>query len=92
MWNLKHNRNGFIHKSETDSQSQRTDLQLTRSGDWGTDGLGVCGQEMQAITFRMDKQGPTYRTGRYIQSPGINYNGKEYFKKECMHVYNYFAV
>ena len=33
-----------------------------------------------------------YRTGSYIQSPGINYNGKEYLKEECMHVYNYFAV
>ena len=28
-----------------------------------------------------------YSTGNYIQSPGINHNGKEY-KKECLYVYN----
>ena len=28
-----------------------------------------------------------YSTGNYIQSPGINHNGKEYFLK-CMYVYN----
>ena len=28
-----------------------------------------------------------YSTGNYIQSPGINQNGKEY-KKECICVYN----
>ena len=28
-----------------------------------------------------------YSTGNYIQSPGINHNGKEY-KKECICVYN----
>ena len=28
-----------------------------------------------------------YRIGNFIQSPGINYNGKEY-EKECIYVYN----
>ena len=28
-----------------------------------------------------------YCMGRYIQSPGINHNGKKY-KNECIHVYN----
>lgn len=30
-----------------------------------------------------------YSTGNYIQSLGINYNGKGYFKKECINVYLY---
>ena len=29
-----------------------------------------------------------YGTGKYIQSPGINHNGKEYFKKKRVYVYN----
>ena len=47
------------------------------------DGLGVWGWKMQTITFRMDRQqGPTiYSTGNCMQSPGTNYNGKEYKKR-----------
>ena len=26
-----------------------------------------------------------YSTGNYIQSPGINHNGKEYFTEECVY-------
>ena len=34
-----------------------------------------------------------YNTEYYIQSAGINQNGKEYFKKECIYVFNsHFAV
>ena len=29
-----------------------------------------------------------YSTENYSQYPMINNNGKEYFKKECIHVYN----
>ena len=32
----------------------------------------------------MDKQGPTYSTGNYIQCPMINQNGKEY-EKMCVY-------
>ena len=43
---------------------------------------------MQTITFRMDKQqGPLYNMGNYIQSPGIDHDGKEY-KKGCIYMYN----
>ena len=38
----------------------------------------------------MDKQqGPTYSTGNYIQSPGINHNGKEYSKKKDTHTHTH---
>ena len=36
---------------------------------------------MQTTIYRMDKQGPTYSTGNYIQNPVINHNGKEYGKE-----------
>ena len=56
MQNLKYSTNEPIYETGTDFQTQRTDLWLpTRKG-----GLGVKGQQMQTITFRMDKQqGPT---------------------------------
>ena len=53
-------------------------------GGWVRDGMGVWGQQMQTITYRMDKQVPTVSTGNYIQYPEINHNGKEYFK---MYIY-----
>ena len=35
---------------------------------------------MRTITLRRDgQQGPPYTTGNYIQSPGINHSGKEFF-------------
>ena len=36
------------------------DLWLPRRGEWEREGLGVWGQQMQTIMYRMDKQqGPT---------------------------------
>ena len=45
-----------ICKMETDLQTQRTDLWLTRERGREWDGLGVWGQQMQTTTHRMDKQ------------------------------------
>ena len=39
MWNLKYNTNQHIYDTETDLQTQKTDLWLTR--DEGREGLGV---------------------------------------------------
>ena len=52
IWDLKYGAKEPIYKTETDSQTQRTDLWLPQ---WGRecDGLGVWDQEMQTITFRM---------------------------------------
>ena len=40
MWNLENNTDEFIYKTETDSQSQTTDLELPK-GKRGRDELGV---------------------------------------------------
>ena len=41
MWNLKYNTNEHIYETETDSQTQRTDLWLTKGKRSGGGGLGV---------------------------------------------------
>ena len=41
-----------------DRQTQRADV--LPKGEWGKDGLGVWGSQMQTVTYKMDKQqGPT---------------------------------
>ena len=42
MWNLKYDTNELIHKTETDSQTQKTNLWLPKwEREWGRDKLGV---------------------------------------------------
>ena len=55
MWNLKYGANKPIYRTETVSQTWRTDLWLPRGRgrEWG--GRGVWGQSMKTFTFRMDK-------------------------------------
>ena len=57
MWNVKHDTNEPIYKTETDLQTQGSDLWLPK-GRVGRerDGLGIWGWQMQTITSRMDKQ------------------------------------
>ena len=74
MWNLKYGTNEHIYKTETDSQTQKTDLWFPRERGWRKDGFGVWGQQMQTIIYRTDKQqGPIEN---YTQYPVINHNGK----------------
>lgn len=69
-----------IYKRETGSQTQTCGCQM--KGGEG-DGLRVWGSQMQPITFRMDKQGPTvYSTENWTQSPRINIMEKEH-REEC---------
>ena len=43
MWNLKRCTNQLIYKTETDSQTQETNLQLPKRKGWRGDKLGVWG-------------------------------------------------
>ena len=52
MWKLKYSTNEPIFRTETHSKIKRTNL--CSQGDRGV--LGVWGEEMQTVTFRMDKQ------------------------------------
>ena len=80
MWNIKYDANELIYKTETDSQTQRTDPWLPK---WGRerDGGGVWGQRMQNGNIQ-NAQVLVYRIWNYIQHPMINNNGKEY-KQKC---------
>ena len=58
MWNLKYGTNEPIYKTETDSQTQRTDLWLSRGGSGG--GIDWEFGVSRCITNGRDKQqGPT---------------------------------
>ena len=80
MQNLKYGKNEPIYKTETDSQTQRTDLWLPRGRVRGREmdcesGVGRCKLlHLQWINNKV----LLYSTGNDIQSPGINHNGKEY--------------
>ena len=88
MWNLKYDTNELIYKTETDSQTQRTDLWLPRQ--WGWRGMdrefGISKWKLLCIEWINNKV-LLYSTGNYIQYPVINHNGKEY-DKECVYMYN----
>ena len=73
--------------------AQRRDWWWQEEGVWGRDGVGDWGQQMQAFTYRMDKQQVLlYNTENYTQYPMINYNRKEYFKKECVCINIYVCI
>ena len=73
MWNLKYDRNELTYKRETDSQTQRTDLWLSRGQghgggmDWGF-GIRRC-----KLLYRewINSKVLLHSTGNYIQYPVI---------------------
>ena len=83
MWNLKYDTNEPIYETETDSQTWRTDLWLPRGRERGREmdwEFGVTRCKLLHLEW-IDNKVLMYSTGNYIQSPGINHNGKEYKKK-----------
>ena len=59
---------------------QTCGCQGERGRKW--DGWGVWGWQMQTATFRMQSnEGPLYSKGNYIQSLGIDHDGRQYEKK-----------
>ena len=82
MWNMKYGTNEPIYKT-ADSEMQRRLVVAKEGVGRERDGLGVWGWQMQTITFRIDKQGPTVQhnlLGKTIMEKNI--------KKECMYVHN----
>ena len=55
MWNLKYNTNEFIYKTETDSQTQKTNLQLPKGRKQGRDKLGIWDYQIHT-TYVIDTQ------------------------------------
>ena len=46
----------LIYKTETDSQTSKTNLWLPKRTRWGTDGLGVWGWHMHTSVYGIDGQ------------------------------------
>ena len=78
MRDLKYGTNEPIHKTETDSETQRKDC--GRHGGWVKEGMeweaGVSRCKLLYIEWINNKV-LLYSTGNCIQYPGINHNGKE---------------
>ena len=78
MWNLKYDTNELIYKTETDSQTQKTNLWLPK----GKEGGGI-NQEFGISRHKLlyIKQGTNkvllQSKGKYIQYLLINYNGEK---------------
>ena len=82
MWILKYGTNELIYETETEPQTQRTDLWLPRES-WGGRGMdwefGVGRRKLLHLEWIHNKV-LLYSTGNYILYPVINHNGKEYEK------------
>ena len=60
MWNLKYDTNELIYETETDSETQKTNLWLPKGKGDGRDKLGVWDQQIYTVVNKIDKQqGPT---------------------------------
>ena len=56
---------------------------------WGRDRVGGWGQQMPAFIYIMAL---LYNVEKWVQYPMINYDGKEYIKKECVYINIYMYV
>ena len=79
MWNLKNNTNELIYKTETDSQTQETNMVTKRKG-WHKLEYGIKRGTLPNIK-QINNKDLLYSTGNYIQYHIINYNGKESEKR-----------
>ena len=87
MWNLKYDTNELIYKTETDSQTQKTNLWLPKEKGVG----GGINQEFGISRYKLlyikqiNNNVLLYSTRNYIQNPVLHHNGKEH-EKEYVHI------
>ena len=80
MWNVKQDTNEHIYETETDSQTQGTDLWLPKGTGLGVDWeLGISRCKLLYIEWTKNKV-LLYTREDYIQYPAINHK----YEKECM--------
>ena len=75
MQNLKCDGQEVIYETDTDTRTQRTDLWLP----WGRDENYISRRKL-SHTGWINNKVLLYGTGKYVQYPVINRNGKEYEK------------
>ena len=67
-WKLNYGMKELTYKPETDSQTQRTEFRFIKERGWGREGLGVWGQQMQNVVYRMDRK--QSQTPQHLELPG----------------------
>ena len=74
MWNLKNNTNESIYKTETDSQTQKTDFPKGKGGQINQ----VCGINRYTLLYikQISNKYLLYNTGNNVPYLVITYNGK----------------
>ena len=79
----------LVYKTETDSQTQRTDLWLPMRREMG-DGLEVWDEQTRAVVHRMDgQQGPTAQHKGLYSIPCDKPSWKRTGKRICVYIYTY---
>ena len=71
LWNLEKDTNELIYKTETDSQTQKTNSWLPKGKGVGRD------KQIHITIYKINNKDWLYSTGNYIQYLVITYNGKE---------------
>ena len=76
MWNLKYDTGELIHKAETDSQTQKTDIVTKGEGGRINQKQGISRYKLLYIK-EINNKALLHSTGNYIKHLVITYNGKE---------------
>ena len=72
-----------LHKMETDSKTQKTNMVINGERGWQRDELGVWDQQIQTTLCKIYKQqGPTIQHANNIQYSVISHNGEEHNGEE----------
>ena len=94
MWNLKKKRdtNELICRTQTDSQTLKTNIWFPKKSGGGKDGWGICEWHMDTLVYGITDL--LYSTENSIQYSVIIYMGKKSEKEwMCVHVYlNHFVI
>ena len=92
MWNLNYDTKELIYRRETDSQTERTDLDLPRWGKRKGWGETDWDSQIQTIIYRINNRVLLYSTGNYTQDLVTNHTGKEHICAcvcVCVYIYIY---
>ena len=88
IWNLKHDTNEPIYKTETDHGHGEQTYGFQWWGRRGVDGEFGAGR-CKLLHFEwISNEVLLYSTGNYIQFSETDHDGKEY-RKECTYMYNW---
>ena len=91
MWNKKNDTNEFIYKTETDSQTQKTNVQLPKEKVWQGRINQEFGSNIHALLY-IKQQGPTVQHKSLYSIFDNNIQEKSLKKNIYIHIYIYACV